>query len=404
MLLYISVNAQSPINLVPNPSFEKFTSCPFSQAQIKLAISWDTLKAGGGGTPDYFNSCDLTTVAGVPYNPLSFQNARTGNAYSLVVAYYTLHTDIREYIQVRLIEKLKPNKAYCITSYVNLHNFSNCAIDELGMYLDNGTINTSFYGVASSYTPQVKSPVGIFIVDTLKWTKIQGIYSANGNDEYLTIGNFKTDTQTNTITFQSSSAYSATYYIDDVSVIDMSTTAYAGTDTLLNCLGDSVFIGRPLEVGLECTWYHGAMPVATGAGIWVKPTTNTQYVVQQDVCGIISYDTVRVMLKDTNCHPLPVIVTSKEIPNTFSPNGDGVNEVWEYSIGALAHLQSFSVYNRWGNLVHQVAEPVKATIVQWDGYTTSGEACSEGVYYYVISYLDNKGELQNKKGFVSLFR
>ncbi len=39
-----------------------------------------------------------------------------------------------------------------------------------------------------------------------------------------------------------------------------------------------------------------------------------------------------------------------------------------------------------------------------DGCTTSGEACTEGVYYYALQYTEVKGEVQKLKGFISLFR
>ncbi|MEO6832680.1 MAG: T9SS type A sorting domain-containing protein, partial [Chitinophagaceae bacterium] len=85
------------------------------------------------------------------------------------------------------------------------------------------------------------------------------------------------------------------YLVDDVSVIESSTIADAGSDTHVGA-GDSVYIGRPKEVGLECSWVKlgTSVVIGTGAGIWVKPSVTTSYVVTQTLCGTVTKDTVRV--------------------------------------------------------------------------------------------------------------
>ena len=96
--------------------------------------------------------------------------------------------------------------------------------------------------------------------------------------------------------------------------------------------GDSIFIGRQPEVGLECQWFNNTVSIAQGAGIWVKPNTNQQYIIKQDVCGILSYDTIQVNVKNINCSP----ILNSDVANTFTPNGDGVNDVWNFSLGSEA--------------------------------------------------------------------
>ncbi len=397
IFLISSIYSIAQINLVQNPSFEAYSNCPNAQGQIKLATGWDTLRAGGGGTPDYFNACDLTTVVGVPYNPFSFQYAKNGNGYSMVILYYIVFNNSREYIQSKLRKKLSPNKIYCVTAFVNLHNYFNVAIDQIGIYFDDGTVNSIPGSVISGVTPQIVSPMGSFITDTLNWTKIQGTFIANGTEEYLTIGNFRTDVLTNTITTQNGSVFSSLYFVDDVSVVEINSKADAGQDKTI-CVGDSTFIGTN-EEALDCQWFSNNIQIAQGAGIWVKPTNNQQYVIKQDVCGIISYDTVQVSIKDINCNP----IINSEIPNIFTPNGDGINDTWHFNLGSDVTLNGFEVYNRWGNLIKKL-EIDNSNYILWDGRTTSGEPCSDGIYFYVLKYTDAKGEVQNKKGYISLFR
>ena len=85
------------------------------------------------------------------------------------------------------------------------------------------------------------------------------------------------------------------YLVDDVSVIESDLPADAGPDRHIG-KDDSTYIGRPKEVGLECSWSVLGSPtiVGKGAGIWVKPTTTTSYVITQTLCGQVKEDTVRV--------------------------------------------------------------------------------------------------------------
>lgn len=400
-LLCFCYKTKSQINLVQNPSFEDTLHCPTFASQIKYAIGWDTLIAGGGGTPDFYNRCN-TNIVGVPSNFASFQYPHSGDGYSGIISYYKTTPTSREYVQNKLLHKLIINKQYCVKAYVNLANKSTVAIDQFCIYLDNGSIYTNFYDVAINFSPQVCSQNNYYLTDTLNWIKIEGVYTANGAEEYLTIGNFKSNNLTNTITVSSGILEYCYYNIDDVSVIDTETKAYAGDDKLI-CLGDSVFIGRTPEVGLECQWSYNNTQIADGAGIWVKPNATQQYIVKQDNCGIISYDTVQVSVKDEDiCNPKTDNTIT--IPNTFTPNNDGVNDTWQFELPSSVTLNSVELYNRWGNLIHQTTNSLSPKIILWSGRTTSGEPCSEGVYFYVLKYTDAKGEEQNLKGYISLFR
>jgi len=84
------------------------------------------------------------------------------------------------------------------------------------------------------------------------------------------------------------------------------------------------------------------------------------------------------------------------LPNVFTPNGDGTNDVFSFTL-KNGTVKTFAVYNRWGNLVAEVLEATKLTGAAWDGYTTAGEPCNDGVYFYVLEYTDAKGELKTKR-------
>ena len=101
-----------------------------------------------------------------------------------------------------------------------------------------------------------------------------------------------------------------------------------------------------------------------------------------------------------SCPVLPTDIAEPIIPNVFTPNGNDVNEYWRITLPIGSKLKELEVYNRWGNTVFTSG----GTIKPWFGRTSSGEPCSEGVYFYVLKYTDAKGVEQKKNGYISLFR
>lgn len=69
------------------------------------------------------------------------------------------------------------------------------------------------------------------------------------------------------------------------------------------------------------------------------------------------------------------------IPNVFSPNNDGINDVFRVEGDFIGDF-TFSVYDRWGALVYSSKNPLDG----WDGRNGNGTACPEGVYYYALRY------------------
>jgi gliding motility-associated-like protein len=70
-----------------------------------------------------------------------------------------------------------------------------------------------------------------------------------------------------------------------------------------------------------------------------------------------------------------------ELPNIFTPNGDGVNDFLKPIKSRYVQDVNFQLINRWGGIVFETTDPQ----LNWNGVQTdSGEICSDGVYYYVI--------------------
>ena len=305
---------KAQVNYVLNPSFEKLDSCVpdmkngfiWPYVPGSLASPWDTLANGGGGSTILCHTCfNPNPNVSVPTNfaavlpPGLYQETHSGQGY--IYMGFLKKTPVnsvnwRAYIQQKMERTLLQNKKYCVTYYASLSNRYVSAVDELGAYFDDGSIQSIAPLKEAIVNPQIKSPTGVFYTDTLNWMKVQGTFMANGNERYITIGNFRPTATSNFTTFSGSPDANAEYYIDDVSVIEADLPAYAGRDTVL-CTGDSLFIGRTPEIGLECLWYNNNTQINNIAGFWVKPAVTQTYAVVQDMCGIMRYDTIQVQVK-----------------------------------------------------------------------------------------------------------
>ncbi len=213
LVFIIKINAQ--VNLVPNPSFETYSTCPDNFSQINYATGWYSASAG---TPDYFNACQTISFGfGVPSNGAGFQVAQQGNAYAGVYVFGATPAPQREYIQTQLLDTMKAGKPYCISFYVNRSNYLNIAITQIGAFISTTAVSSGTE-LPLPYTPQIISPVGYYLNDTLPWIKISGTYIAIGGEKFITIGNYKDEVSTDTI--QTGSNLAGYYYIDNVSVIE----------------------------------------------------------------------------------------------------------------------------------------------------------------------------------------
>lgn len=87
------------------------------------------------------------------------------------------------------------------------------------------------------------------------------------------------------------------------------------------------------------------------------------------------------------------------IPNSFTPNGDGLNDVFRVVNARFDKLVAFEIYDRWGKLVFHTLDKTKG----WDG-TFYGEPCDLGIYHYFIILSRPDGGQKTYKGTVTLVR
>ena len=88
------------------------------------------------------------------------------------------------------------------------------------------------------------------------------------------------------------------------------------------------------------------------------------------------------------------------MPNSFTPNGDGINDFWGIDgIGAFPGTK-VEVFNRWGQLVHRSLGYTQP----WDGNGRSGKPLTPGTYYYVIELNDESLPIPPETGHVAIIR
>ncbi len=82
-----------------------------------------------------------------------------------------------------------------------------------------------------------------------------------------------------------------------------------------------------------------------------------------------------MFISEGECAPLV------NIPNAFTPDGDGINDVFFVSLSAVPLNLQLSIFNRWGELIFESSDP----LAQWDG-TYQGRPAPQGVYAYQFTY------------------
>ncbi len=96
------------------------------------------------------------------------------------------------------------------------------------------------------------------------------------------------------------------------------------------------------------------------------------------------------------------VITDNDYPNLFSPNGDGLSDVFKIS-GIVEDYPNFKliIFNRLGNQVYKYSNNGNTNPVWWDG-TNNGKPVSTGVYYYTLDF--NDGVTKPRTNFIQLIR
>ena len=211
--------------LVPNNSFENYTTLPSSAGQWELCVGWTNAggepEGGYYGDPDYFHM-DGSGEVDLPNTPPATVNPHTGSAIMGFLGYHDPSvgdTNIREYLSVELVEPMIVGNLYSISFWMTngeteIGHYYKC--DGIGVLLSTSALNqvgTAFI----NRPPQVEVEGEVF---STEWVEYTFEFEADSAYTQLTIGNFYSDEETNvSVALEGPLPFAGAYYfVDDFSV------------------------------------------------------------------------------------------------------------------------------------------------------------------------------------------
>lgn len=385
LIIFTNVKGQQVANYITNGGFEQVYSCTGFDQSINNSKGWRSIDSSILG-PLMLNTICYSSV---PHNGLTFQWPHNGNNHVqtsfLCQPPQCNPTSNRGYFRNRLKSNLINGKSYCVKAYVNVSNPSSYGISNIGFFFVNNSIDTiTKFKIPLTYiTPQVENPTSNILTDTLNWVPITGTFVANGTEKHCVIGNFKSDAATTKTLINSSSlpTIGCDILIDDVSCIPIDLPAYAGPD-IFGIPGNTVYLGRPQDVGIDeaCLWYNltnTTIPIANAAGFTSTVAATTQsYMVKQDICGVIKYDTVVVYASAVGLEN----VSSSEVENGIRVYPNPANSVINVEVSTSLDLTlkiKLELINTLGQVIHSELATTKNLTLKTKNF-------NNGVYTLLI--------------------
>jgi len=184
--MMVSTLSMAQNNMVPNGSFEETEKkVKNGEGDIMLATPWVS--------PDLENQADLYLVGnkkgyGIPENDRGYMDVDHGSSYAGFRAFSYREKLPRTYLQVKLKKPLIAGKKYCVNFDIVLAKTSKYASSNIGMYISEKKPKSKDI---DTYTirPQITNSNKIY-EDRHVWEQVCGVYTASGNERYITIGNF----------------------------------------------------------------------------------------------------------------------------------------------------------------------------------------------------------------------
>lgn len=451
---------QAPIvaqNLVPNPSFEDYYDCPTALDQIEVVKHWTS--PSPDVAPDFLHSCsDETFGISVPENWVGFQYAHEGEGY-LGMLMHKEGANLREYVQTELTESLVEGVCYEFSMFVSLMELSEVSINNIGVHISHTPVEASGWENID-VLPQIVNHTNSFLSDQNTWTEIKGYYQAEGGEKYLTIGNFfdEFDTDSEEIENDFDGEIIAFYALDEVSLAPIPTHELSfklDLDSVFCNIDHIQLSSNYVDYNAEYLWSTGDIePIITVSA------SGTYWVEIENAC-VQQSDTIRVSFQDTPtvdwekettiCNTggtfltAPYLVDTEYIwsdgfigysrfvndpglyilnasnycgavsdsiyvheeicdcpvqfPNAFSPNGDGLNDIFRPVSVCGFNEYELQIFDRWGNKVFASSDSENG----WNG-TMKNQDSPIGTYVYVLKFETELGTASTMKGAVSVLR
>lgn len=215
-------------NLVPNPSFEEYHACPTLGVTLGNASYWTVPEQGL--TPDYFNRCSTIPAKWIPENVRGWQEPVTGDAYMGIECSEHISSafqNVRDAVSVSLKYRLEANELYVFRAYFSRADLSAYSVATIGYKLSEAPLSgpTPIIDYEPTYAHNAQ------LADTSEWMMVSDTITAIGNERYLTIANFMSDAESDTVYIGPSiNGNRAYYYVDDVWLSHIDSVGYVSVD------------------------------------------------------------------------------------------------------------------------------------------------------------------------------
>ncbi|QQR85485.1 MAG: OmpA family protein [Flavobacteriales bacterium] len=208
------------LNLVPNGSFEEVEGKLKRLGSIEMAKGW---KSPTAAKADLLSETVANSPISAPRSQFGDQSALKGTNYAGLRWWSYQNKAPRTYLQAKLKKVLKKGQKYCVRYYVSLSDLSKYSSNELGVFMSKMLVNKDD-NMSLTYNAQVPNLRTEIYGDQFGWKGVCGVYEAQGDEQYMIIGNFASNEKTVTgkakrpkgeTRQQTLDAY---YFIDDINV------------------------------------------------------------------------------------------------------------------------------------------------------------------------------------------
>jgi gliding motility-associated-like protein len=122
--------------------------------------------------------------------------------------------------------------------------------------------------------------------------------------------------------------------------------------------------------------------------------TEGNFVVQLE-----AFDSQSICVDTTRIYNVRIGKSYIQIPNVFSPGSSvGVNDEFRIAYTSIISFKA-SIYNRWGNLLYQWADPARG----WDG-RVNGKFVPTGAYFVIVEYTDSHRKKHTESSDINILR
>lgn len=437
MTAFVAILLVQAQNLVPNGDFEQYTQCPDYVSQIDRAIGWFRPTEG---TSDYLNAClGVPFSESVPDNEFGYQAAHSGNGYAGFYCFYATSAGTvpgdgsHEYVTHALASAFVIGQCYSVEFFVSLSDVSKYAVNDIGALLSVSVPHRTD-DLAITMTPQIMNTPLAMLDDKVGWARIHGCFVADSAFAYITIGNFHVGAATlyEEVATNYPLTFYSYYYVDDVSVRAIErpdlgpdlaicstavltvldpvagaeytwSTGEVGTSIVVDSSGTysvrvdidgctvtdtiNVTLAEPMALALPADTAanfcaNGSITLAidalpTGATIsWSTGATTPDISVSTAGTYTASVSAPGFCPANASAQVVDLCRAPVYAPNAFTPNNDGVNDVWRpVWVANDDAMLELTVFDRWGEVMFN-ANTRDAT---WDG-TANGMPVPAGIY------------------------